>query len=215
MEGMTKKNSELVNECRSQWKCGKTMAKYVKEMEDLMTNGIFEVVKRKEARFNVLCHGDLWSNNVMFKYNEDTGKVEECLLVDLQMCFFNTPMLDLQYFIFSSVQQEIRLEKIDHMIQYYHQQLVASMKSLGCKKAPPKLLDLHKDFLDVGKYGVMAAFGTLTIAVVPPGDDADVATIMNDDEAGENFQRRLHNNPTYVKIMDELVPYFEMKGLMQ
>lgn len=33
---------------------------------------------------NVLCHGDLWANNIPFKYGDD-GKPVECCLVDFQL----------------------------------------------------------------------------------------------------------------------------------
>lgn len=89
------------------------------------------------------------------------------------------------------------------------------MKTLGYKKSPPKLLDLHKDFLDVSKYGLSTAFGTLSVALAPSGEDSDMSSFMKDDEASLNFMRKIYTNPSYVSAMDELVPYFEMKGILQ
>lgn len=182
--------------------------------ENLLIERLFETVKRNDARFNVLCHGDLWCNNVLFRYHKDTGKVEECLLVDYQMCNYNTPMLDLQYFIYSSTQHDIKMNKVDHILNFYHQELVNNLKKLGYSKQPPTLLQLQKDFLDVGNFGVVTSFGTLCTAVAPPGDDADVENFFRNDEVGDNFKRRLYSNPVYVRAIEDLVPFFEMKGLL-
>lgn len=214
METMAKKTSAIMKECYRQWKCADIMAKHEDTMDTLMVEKVFDVVQRKDERFNVLCHGDLWANNVMFKYNEDTEKVEECILVDFQMSFYNSPMLDLIYFIYSSTQHQLKLHKVDHIIQFYHQQLVANLKKLGYSKKPPTLLSLQRDYLELGLFGVVVSFGTFTIAVAPPGEDADMANFMKEDETGNNFTRRLYSNPAYVEAMNDLIPYFEMKGFL-
>lgn len=210
MEGMLKKGEATTMECINQWKCAPILQKY-ENLNGMLLDRVYEVVKPKASRFNVLCHGDMWSNNVMFKYNDDTDKAEDCILVDFQMCHYGTPMLDLAYFIYSSTQHELKMTKVDHMLQFYHQQLVASLRKLGYKQRLPTLLDFQRDFLEVGDYAVMTSFGTLSIVLAPASEDADIASMMSDDGAA-NFQRRTYLNPSYVRAMDDLVPYFELKG---
>lgn len=167
MEAMFDSSWHIQRESMMKWKCWNILQKYEDRWKDIFIDFMIRSVRKDESRFNVLCHGDLWCNNVMFRYNEDTGKVEDCLLVDYQMCFYNTPMLDLQYFIYTSLQHEVKMNQVDHVLQYYHQQLVSSLKKLGYSKRPPTLLQLQKDFLDVGIFGLLSAFGTFGIAVAP------------------------------------------------
>lgn len=209
MEAMAKNSAPMMKECMSKWKCADIFARHEHFFESMWSTNIFELMKRKDSRFNVMCHGDIWANNVMFKYNKDSGKVEECLLVDFQISNYNSPMLDLLYFIYSSTRHDIKMQKVDQILHYYHAQLVANLKKLGYKQKLPTLLQFQKDFLELGLFGLTSTLGVFAIAVCPPGEDADLANFMKE---GDTFTQRVFNNPAYVQAMEDLIPFFELKG---
>jgi thiamine kinase-like enzyme len=79
---------EIVVEEISTWKSYK---KYAKKMEKMKENFIenatkcFDIV---DGDFCVLNHGDVWTNNLMFKY-EENGKLKDANLVSFSFVSFN------------------------------------------------------------------------------------------------------------------------------
>lgn len=193
------------------WKYGHLIKPLFDNWETALLDKVHNTVKRDEKRFNVLCHGDLWSNNVMFK-NDEFGNPISNLLVDFQMCNYNSPALDLVYFIFSSTAKDIRLEKIDFFLQFYHQHLKSNLKKLGYKEKIPTLLDLHKDFLDLGFFGFSLTLNMLAMVLAEPGNDSDMNNLMANDEKAKAFKMRLNTGQRYLEALDQLLPYFHQKG---
>lgn len=75
-----------------------------------------DTVAPKPNGINVLNHGDFWINNMMYKYDDDDDeslRPRDIRLVDLQLVRFSSPCLDLQYFITTSAQQEVRTTAAD------------------------------------------------------------------------------------------------------
>ncbi|KAF6206026.1 hypothetical protein GE061_017251 [Apolygus lucorum] len=79
----------------------------------------------KPDEFAVLCHGDCWTNNMLFK-GEDLENPTAVKLLDLQISFLSTPAWDLHYFFKTSVRLEVRKKHTDQILQEY----VNSWKSL-------------------------------------------------------------------------------------
>lgn len=99
--------------------------------------------------FNVLNHGDTWCNNIMFKHNKD-GTIDDLKFVDLQVSKWGSPVWDLQYFIISSCSYDIRIEKFDYFVKYYHQHLIESLKLLKYAGKLPKLVEIQIQMLKRG-----------------------------------------------------------------
>ena len=113
---------------------------------------MIKISKPASNGFNVLCHGDFWSNNIMFKYN-DTNEPVEIIFVDFQMCLWTSPAIDLLYLIITSAAKDIKIKLFDYFIQYYYSKLVSSLKIFNYSTNMPTLKELHLDVLSRGFYG--------------------------------------------------------------
>ncbi|CAH1170180.1 unnamed protein product [Phaedon cochleariae] len=101
-----------------------------------------------------LMHGDCWSNNIMFKY-DDSDNIEDIRFIDFQFTKLGTVVFDLSYCIYASFSKEI-LDDLDHYLRVYHQSLSESLRGY---KLDPDLLYPYDDFIrewkQYSKFGVI------------------------------------------------------------
>uniref|UniRef100_A0A1Y9H2E8 CHK kinase-like domain-containing protein n=1 Tax=Anopheles dirus TaxID=7168 RepID=A0A1Y9H2E8_9DIPT len=176
---------------------------------------LFDVLVRTTrcdpTKFNVLNHGDMWCNNVMFHYNENRD-VDDILLIDYQMSFWASPAIDLLYFMFSSVNGDQRLPQMNHMIQYYHENLVESLQFLEYQGKMPLLKELHSDIMAHHLFGFTMALSILPICLMEKTEDASMDLMLDTGDAGMAFKMKMYNNPVYVKQMGQITEYFHNMG---
>lgn len=80
--------------------------------------------------FASISHQDLWVNNFMVK--NDGDKIVHAKFVDFQTCTYDSPVKDLLFFLFSSVQLDTLKEHLDLLLGHYHQNFIKTLKDLGC-----------------------------------------------------------------------------------
>lgn len=68
-------------------------------------------------KVNVINHGDMWVNNFMYKY--ENGVPVDIICVDFQMSSYNSPGVDVNYFMCTSPQYEVREEKREELLDLY------------------------------------------------------------------------------------------------
>ncbi|XP_043194697.1 uncharacterized protein LOC122367025 [Amphibalanus amphitrite] len=81
-----------------------------------------------------LVHGDLWSSNMMFRYETDadgTNHPVEVRFVDLQMCQFGDLAYDLVYCLISSSRRETRRDHLRQMLTWYEEAFRSQLLELG------------------------------------------------------------------------------------
>lgn len=102
--------------------------------------------------FKSLVHGDLWVNNVMYKFN-DENEAEEVILFDFQMCFWGSPMIDVLSVLMTSIRDDVKVEYFDKFIEFYHYELSEALKLIGYEHRIPSLAEISTDVMENGALG--------------------------------------------------------------
>ncbi|XP_070501565.1 uncharacterized protein [Chironomus tepperi] len=96
-----------------------------------------------ENELNVLNQGDLWTNNLMFQYEEGSDVLKNLVLIDFQFCHYGSFALDLTRFIFTSINDELyNPNEIQRLLKFYYQELVKNLEILNLNH--PKLSSFDK-----------------------------------------------------------------------
>ncbi|XP_037922335.1 uncharacterized protein LOC119658736 isoform X2 [Hermetia illucens] len=193
------------------WKTCQEYVDRIEGMMDRMADIHKDMYDPKPDEFNVILHGDLWANNIMFQHDEK-GHPKDILFVDLQISRYGSPVYDLLYFIFSSTEYSIKVKEFDYMIKHYHTELVKNLKLLKYPKEPLTLIDLHIAIVKKGFMGVAASCGVMPIALLDPNEDASMENLMTNDESGNKFQQAMYLNPRFIKSCELIFPFLENRG---
>lgn len=138
----------------------------LQEIVDKFPNAMRKIYKFAEAskKFkNVASHGDLWVNNIMFKY--DREKPIACKFVDFQLARYTVPAFDLAQLIYINTAKDFRDLHLDDILNLYCDTLEKELKRA---KLNPKILprsEVFKSFKDYHLAGLIEAvlFGHLTL----------------------------------------------------
>ncbi|KAL5278005.1 hypothetical protein ACFFRR_002945 [Megaselia abdita] len=125
----------------------------LRDIEQNFSSRISKCVENRPDGIKVLNHGDLWINNVLFKYEKDTPK--DLSFIDLQMSYHGSPGLDLNFFFNTSVQLSVLKDKRTSLEEEYYNQLQMSLKKLDFDKIPT-LKAIQQEILDKEFYGFWA-----------------------------------------------------------
>ncbi|XP_032668296.1 uncharacterized protein LOC116842701 isoform X2 [Odontomachus brunneus] len=79
---------------------------------------------------NVLCHGDLWANNILFKYGDD-GRPIECCFIDFQFARYNPPAHDILCFLQFTTIRKLRDEHSETLFKIYYDSMASILKEAG------------------------------------------------------------------------------------
>lgn len=159
-----------------------------------------KLCKPKPTGLNVLNHGDLWCNNILFKHSRDRVDVR---FVDFQISRYASPALDLIYFIWTSADNGTRESRIPELCEIYRHNLNSSLEILGCEERMTKE-ELQNDLR------VCMDWGVITICFVLPitATDSDVVDFENLTSESDDKLDNLKNSTNYRTLLPKQLKHF-------
>jgi len=166
-----------------------------------------------DSKFSVICHGDCWNNNILFRYNE-SGLPVEVMLLDIQINKVASLATDLNHFMFASLTGSVRKPNVERLLTDYY----ASFSSVieGCNQVVPFTKDeIVKEYKSKNAHGLI--FGNIIVpAIVMEGEDMpDMENITpeNFEQFNQDWQKLVLENldtnplckPRFVSMFDEML----------
>ncbi|XP_069679895.1 uncharacterized protein [Periplaneta americana] len=81
--------------------------------------------------YAVICHGDCWTNNMLFKFSKNDSEPTDVAFLDFQLSRYASPVLDIAYFIFCCTDQTLRSKHYRHLLTKYYDTLAHFICQLG------------------------------------------------------------------------------------
>ncbi|XP_042227323.1 uncharacterized protein LOC121869809 [Homarus americanus] len=144
------------------------------------TAGVIERHLIRDPKFDVICHGDCWNNNVLFRYNED-GDPVEVMLVDLQLNGVASLANDLNYFLHSSLHGNDRKINLQNLLTSYYYTFTKVLEA-GGEATPFTLQELHQEYMNKLEYGVLFSTMQTTVLFSEGSDILDIDAMKNNDD---------------------------------
>lgn len=211
---MTETN--MTHLCKAMESWPKEAQKYIEILESwkpILFDAALKATQPNQKGFNVLCHGDLWTNNFMYSH-DNQNTIEKVLMVDFQICQWSSPALDLLFLLIESPLLELKVSKFDEFVEFYQNNLVINLKKLGYKKKMPTLFDLEVNILQRAALSMILMTGHMSAILLEPSEESNMENMMDSGEGGTNFKKAMFGNPRYIAHMMELLPFLEKKGVL-
>ncbi|XP_043463724.1 uncharacterized protein LOC122499435 [Leptopilina heterotoma] len=148
-------------------------------------------------------HGDLWSNNMMFKY--DNGKPVKCCFIDFQTTRYTSPARDILIFLYYTTTRAFRIENSEKLLKIYYDSLAKCLEEVN--------MDIWKiypweEFLE--SIANFKLYSLIRVIYILPIAFSDLKTKDEESDSGSEIWDRLLSHP-FTALSNQLVENERLK----
>lgn len=131
--------------------------KVERHLQDLFWRLVELRAQPHNMRMCVLAHGALDLRNIVFLYDETSGRPVSAKFLDFSTLTVSSPVIDISYFLHSSVLPEVASHHHANLLTVYHRAHLEAIKSFGMHGFEMELEDLLTEYHAKQDYGAMMA----------------------------------------------------------
>jgi hypothetical protein len=154
----------------------------------------------------------------MFHYSQEAGKVDDIRLVDFQLARFSSPVLDLQYFLCTSTNDEVRFRQRDHLLSEYHAEFRDTFEVLDLDPDQYTLEQLREEFEEKEVFGLLVVCSMLWAMLARSSDVPDFSQMKEEHLIpSENTWQpldKLLSGTRYREVLQTFLRHYENKGIL-
>uniref|UniRef100_A0AAG5DT89 CHK kinase-like domain-containing protein n=1 Tax=Anopheles atroparvus TaxID=41427 RepID=A0AAG5DT89_ANOAO len=170
--------------------------------------------RQPATRLHVLNHGDLWSNNLMFRY-EDSTVPREVMFVDYQLSCYGSPGLDLVYSLYNCPRADVRQTRLDDLLTVYYRSLCEVLE-LGNYSPIPTRECIKQEYEQHEFFGLVCAVSLLPILLMERSDDVDISfDAFFDQKQAERIREIQYNGTQYREAVVPMLQSLHARGYIQ
>ncbi|KAK4885537.1 hypothetical protein RN001_001808 [Aquatica leii] len=170
-------------------------------------------ITKATGTLDVLNHGDAWTNNFMFSY-DDSNKVRDMIFVDFQVILFSSPALDLNYFWATSPNVNVLSQHLDTILDCYYNTFIGVLRKLQVLIDIPSLNDFKEEFKSKALYGLIALVTVSPLVTSSRRTDASFDEFLNND-AKDGFRYDCFNNKRYKEKLVHLLNLYDNMDVLK
>ncbi|XP_072388754.1 uncharacterized protein [Diabrotica undecimpunctata] len=157
----------------------------------------------------VFIHGDAWSNNMLFKY-DDKRQLKDIKIIDFQESNIATPVVDISYALYTGASPEA-LDNLEHLHQVYYKSVTDTLKQYGCN--PEEILTykaFKKEWKKYVLYGLIT--GLLGLSIICTDKDKGATNVCDylSEEGADGYKSLFNpNEEKFRKVSLVLIRHFQ------
>ncbi|XP_016964700.1 uncharacterized protein LOC108034332 [Drosophila biarmipes] len=167
------------------WPGFEKITKNLQRLLDNFRSVCASAAKPKEGdRYVVLNHGDMWTNNFMYAYENasEPAVPTRAIFVDFQLSFYGSPACDLNFFLNTSIKLELLKERREDLIKVYYAAFKDALEYARFEDIPT-FEDLQYELRSRETYGLFGLFAFLPMITMPKALAQDNSIENMQDEA--------------------------------